>query len=114
MGGENRLWGEGSKFEHAPLGDRWGNRPHSVSVRIREREDSMTTPYSDLGMLIGNIAGDLSHVADSEADIETDTTLCGDVTSVTISAPGYTVTVTPTPTTTSTPPPYLGMRHPPM
>lgn len=38
MGGENRLWGEGSKFEHAPLGDRWGNGPQRVSVRIRERE----------------------------------------------------------------------------
>ena len=75
----------------------------------------MTTPHSDLGMLIGNIAGDLSHVADSEADIETDTNLCGDVISVTISAPGYTVKQSPPPPPLqSTPPPYLGTRHPPM
>lgn len=73
----------------------------------------MTTGHSDLGMLIGNIEGDLTHIADSEADIDVDRTLCGDLTSVIISAPGYTVTVTPSPLT-QTPPPYVGMAHPPM
>ena len=42
MGGENRLWGEGSKFEHrAPWATDGGRGPQRVSVRIREREDSM-------------------------------------------------------------------------
>lgn len=60
------------------------------------------------------IAADLVGTCGSDVKTETHQGLDGDIDSVTISTDDYTVTVTPTPTTTSTPPPYLGMRHPPM
>ena len=95
-----------------------GEPTPSVSVRIRERETSMTQPSATnstpLVLFALRIAADLVGTCGSDVQTETHQGLDGDIDSVTISTADYTVTVTPTPSAASTPPPYLGMTHPPM
>ena len=78
----------------------------------------------DLMMLAYKIAGALTRVLDADVHIDADLGLNGRTDAMRITTPDHTVTVTPrlayteytdpTPAVHNTPPPYVGMRHPPM
>lgn len=78
----------------------------------------------ELMMLAYKIAGALTRVLDSGVHIDADLGLNGRTDAMRITTPDHTVTVTPRlayaeypdpgPEAFNTPPPYVGMRHPPM